>query len=833
MIRIGFGLLCVASATLMLELTLVRIFDVIWYSNMAYMVITLAMFCFGLSGIFFTLRPISRDKDVRPLLALLSFCFALFSLVLLPVLNKTPFDFDQIYTQPAKAIPLFLLIYFFLIVPFFLAGCIFTSVFSYYAKEIQRLYCWDLVGAAIGCLLVIPFLPPIGPGGILFLIAALGLIASCCFSTWKGWQIGGVVLAVAVAAVPFLKDGYYDFRYHTDKRSVAVFQDTDKEEDVYWDPISKIEVISADNPIDVIRRARTAQIERKRELAGKTDSNPVRLKDYVRTLKHIAYDGGSQSSFIFQFDGDFARLRREINEGKTGGHFYGEKVWISHAFKQDTHQDVLVIGAAGGSEIKAALTFGAAHVDAVEMVGHVVDLGKNKYASYNGNIFNHPNVNAFTGEGRSWLRSTDRKYDIIQMFSNHTSSSIAAGSGAMATTYLQTIEAYKEYFSHLKDDGILHINHHVYPRMIVTAAQAWKEMGRDDFARHVLVYEHMGHGVMDVLPTMLIKMTPWTPAECARIRSFFPASVQVVVNPLDPAETMLSPEFFSGRLSQATEDLVGYRVWAATDNRPYFNFLRKSVGRLDESKEKYTEYATAGLLNSQLKNGWIPTDILHLIVTGGASLFFMVVFILVPLFLSRSGRAPWPGKASTLIYFSSLGAGFIIFELVFIQIFMKLIGFPLYTYSAIVFALLFAAGVGSMVSGRLRIAPHNRWTVPFWGILLSSLALLLIHQPYFTLFLQMPTLVRIIAAVVLVFPVGFFLGMPFPLGILAIEHQPRGAIAWAWGMNGLFTVVGGLASVLLSLYLGFQATLIVAIVIYGVAFVAYAFLRKQSLTTAS
>ena len=75
MIRIGFGLLCVATATLMLELTLVRIFDVIWYSNMAYMVITLAMFCFGLSGVYFTLHPLPVDKDPRPYLAKLAVFF--------------------------------------------------------------------------------------------------------------------------------------------------------------------------------------------------------------------------------------------------------------------------------------------------------------------------------------------------------------------------------------------------------------------------------------------------------------------------------------------------------------------------------------------------------------------------------------------------------------------------------------------------------------------------------------------------------------------------------------------------------------------------------------
>lgn len=112
------------------------------------------------------------------------------------------------------------------------------------------------------------------------------------------------------------------------------------------------------------------------------------------------------------------------------------------------------------------------------------------------------------GEGRSYLRSTDRKYDIIQIFSNHTSSSIAGGAGAMATNYLQTAQAYSEYFSHLTENGILQINHHIYPRMITTAALAWKEMGRGNFKRHVVVMEAQGETI-DNLPTLLIKNSLW------------------------------------------------------------------------------------------------------------------------------------------------------------------------------------------------------------------------------------------------------------------------------------------------------------------------------------
>lgn len=778
-----------ALTTLMLELNLVRVFDVIWYSNMAYMVITLAMFCFGMSGIYSSLRPLKEGADVNGYLAKLAFLFALFSLAILPALNWVPFDFNVLYTSPVKGSLLFLVMYLFLIIPFFLAGLVFSTVFSTFSDKIQSLYFWDLLGASLGCIILIPLLPPIGPGGIMFLACSFGLIASACFSSTRKWTYGALFLAIVVAAVPFFQDGYFEFKDHIDKRGVKGAREKNFIEHSYWDPISKIDVI-----------------------------------DFGR-MKHVAYDGGSQSTYIIPFNGDLEQLRKDVETGR-GYHFYGSNVYVSHALKKDSDHEVLVIGAAGGSETKAALMYGASHVDAVELVGHVIDLGKGKYAEYNGNIYNHPKVNAFKGEGRSFLRSTDRKYDVIQMYSNHTSSSIAAGTGAMATTYLQTAEAYKEYFSHLKDDGILHINHHVYPKMVSTAALAWKQMGKEDFLKHIIVLEAVKEGFQDNLPTLLIKMQPWTEEEIKEVASHFHPVIKMVVHPLQPEGNMLSDEFFEGDIAQQTLDRVNYRVEASTDNKPYFNFLRQSFSKLDADPENYLNYSTASLLNSQLKKGWIPTDVVHLIVTGGASLFFIVLFLFVPLYFSKAGRISWRGKIYSLVYFSCLGAGFIIFELIFIQIFMKLIGYPLYTYSTIVFALLLAAGIGSALSGKVGISPSSRWFVPFVGVVACSILILLVYQHYFELFLQSSTLVRIFAASALIFPLGIFLGMPFPLGILTIEKQPQGSIAWAWAMNGLFTVIGGLGSVLLSIFYGFQLTMIVAMIIYIVAFLTYSRLRS-------
>ncbi len=791
MFAINIGLMAISMATLMLELTLVRVFDVIWYPNMAYMVITLAMFCFGLSGIYFSLRPLGHGRDPRPRLALLAAAFALFAVLILPALNVLPFDFDIIYSAPIKGIVYFLLMYLALIVPFFLSGLVFTTVFSTYAGKVQRLYFWDLGGAALGCILLVPFLSPIGPGGILFLVGALGLVAAACFAPGRTLTSLALVSSLALVVTPFVHDGYFMFKSHIDKRGVKAAEDKGIIELSHWDPISKIEVI-----------------------------------DFGR-MKHIAYDGGSQSSFIFPFDGNYVRLRRDTLHNR-GYNFYNANVWVSHALKRDSNQDVLVIGAAGGSETKAALTFGARHVDAVELVGYVIDIGKTIYGKYNGGIYNDPRVNAMRGEGRSFLRASGKKYDIIQMYSNHTSSSIAAGTGAMATTYLQTVEAYKEYFTHLKKDGILHINHHVYPRMVVTAARAWRELGRHDFRRHIVVVEAVKKGFQDNLPTLLVKMSPWTKAELDELMSYFPPVMQMVVDPLDPKAGMLSDEFFQGVLSPQTIAGAQYRLGPTTDNQPYFNFLRKSFASLKADPRHFLNYSTASLLNSQLKNGWIPTDVIHLIITAVASVFFCVLFIVIPMTFSRAGRERWQGKVFALIYFSCLGAAFIIIELAFIEIFMQLVGYPLYTYSTVVFSLLLAAGLGSMSSGRFRISSQNRYWIPFAGIIAAGLVTLAVYPVYFHLFLQSPILVRILAAVVLILPLGFFMGMPFPLGILSISSCPEGAIAWAWAMNGLFTVIGGIGSVLLSIYLGFRMTLLVALSLYVVALLSYFLLRRDT-----
>jgi predicted membrane-bound spermidine synthase len=813
MLRFYIGIFLVALVTLMTELVLIRVFDVILTPNLGYMTITCALFSFGLAGICVALKPALLRGNTRGLLSLHALLLALSLLVMRPIMNSLPLDFLAVVKQPLTQIAAFSGIYLTLVVPFFLSGLIVTILISEHADKIRSLYFWDLTGAALGSVILVPFLPPIGPGGLLLCAAALSLFVSGLWSTRRWWSVVTIIGGIVLLLVPFVHaPKYFEFEQHFEKRGVKAAKAAGKIEFSRWDPIAKIDVL----PFEQQNGARIAA------------ENP----------KNIAYDGGAQGTIVYPFDGDYQKLRLGIESRNP--EVFKENFWslghlVSHYLKRDRHQKVMIVGSAGGQEVKAALMYGADQVDAIEMVRTVVELGQIRYATFNGNVLNHPKVRVRIGEARSELRASREKYDVIQIYSNHTTSSIASGSGAVNPVYLQTAEAYREYFEHLTDNGVLHINHYGYPRMVTTAALAWTQMGRTDFQKHVVVFEA---GAVDFLPIFLVKMQPWTEKELREVTTFlaiypnrFGTAYKLVENPLRPEESFLAADFYSGRLPAELVKTINYRVQPATDDRPYFAFFRKRFGVEEPDPKTFMNSSMAELLNVGVVSprvSLITMDTVHLLVTGGVSLLFAGVFIFLPLRLSDVGKVRWPRKTSSIVYFACLGSGFIIFELVFIQIFMHFIGSPLYAYSTVIFVLLLAAGVGSHSSSILRIDAVQRWTWPFLGILLSSVLILITQAGIFHIFLGAPLVVRIFVAAVMIFPLGFFLGMPFPLGILALRHQPQGAIAWAWGLNGLFTILGGLASVMISIFLGFRLTLVVAAAIYIVAFWCFASIRETS-----
>lgn len=818
MTRIAISVFIVALASLVVELMLTRIFETLLIPNLSYVVVTAAVFGFGLAGLFVTLAGATFRDWAGKNLATISGSLGMVLVLIIPMVNNLHLDWWHITRDVSvfvKVVVSYSALYLLLLTPFVLTGILFIVIFSKYASNIHKLYFWDLFGAGLGAMLVVPLLPKFNPGSLIILAAsavflATGLLARQNLS--RNSALGASFILLLFASM--CPQSYFEFDDQLEKRGVRDDVKEGNLEYINWDPISKIQILN---------KEWTADKARPWWKGG--------------DKKHIAYDGGNQSSYYYPFDGNLQALRSKIdaNPRAIEESFWQISVLASHYLKRDTGSSVLVIGAAGGQETKAALMYGARHVQAVELVADVVRLGKGRYASYIGDIFNRPNVNAQAGEGRSWLRQSKERFDIIQIFSTHTSSGVARGNGAVAPVYLQTKEAYRTYYEHLSDDGVLHINHHYYPRMITTAAAAWKESGRANFADHVAVFVAPRH---DSLPCMLIKMTPWTNEEIRDLSRFLaPTQLDIedqfllAESPIDSEKRFLSPEFFSGEFTKQLAESLPLDLTPVTDDRPFFSLVRKNLRTLDANSEPFVTAGMASLVNRQLLKGWFPVDVGHLIMVGVLAVLFAVVLVFVPLKFSTVGKSLGSSAWPMLVYFSCLGAGFIIIELTYIQRFMHLIGSPLYTYSTVIFTMLLGAGIGSFMSSSLKIGPTNRWVVPFVGVLVVGIASLVFNEFLFDVGLQFGLILRLVHSGLIIFPLGFFLGMCLPLGILALERQSVGLIAWAWGMNGIFTVIGGLASMVLAVFVGLANTLLIGFMAYIVAMFAFPRMRDAGMVS--
>jgi hypothetical protein len=809
--RLSLGVLLTALSTLILELMLTRVFDVTLTPNLSYFVISLAILSFGAAGLVATLWPLDPQRDIRGVLAACCAGFTGAALLLHPIIDALPLNYLRIVRAPLTTVAAFCALYLALLVPFGLAGYVLITVFSAYAARIQRLYFWDLIGAGIGTVVVVPFILRIGPGGLIVCAASLGLVAAALFGSRRAVSVVCVAAALGIAAVPALRGQHYiDYRYHIDKRAILSAVRQGRDELVRWDPISKI---------DVIDETMSPEARSSWHMGG--------------NRKAIQYDGGNQTSYFYQFDGNLAGLRARIRQDPRLANvdFWQIGVLAAHYLDRDSHQSVLVIGSAGGEETKAALMYGARRVDAVELVPTVMRLALGRYSGYIGNIFHDPAVHPHVGDGRSFVQHSHHTYDIIQLYSDYTSSSIAQGTGAESPMYLYTVEAFAQYFSHLTPNGVLQINNYAYPRMVTTAALAWRRMGRGGFERHVALYFSPAQLT---LPTLLVSMKPWAPAQIATLNAFLGSPklppqerLYLTEDPLDPAKSFLAPVFYSGSYPAWLARRIPADFSPVTDDRPYYGALRTHLGPVKARPGNFLDAGTVEVLDSSILHG-VPMDWIHLFLTAGALVVFTILLILLPLRFSRVGRAEGAAALPLLAYFSCLGAGFIILELVFIQKFMNLIGSPLYTYSTVIFTMLCGAGIGSAASERLGLNPRRRWSRPFLAIIAIGLALIVWYPHIARLVLACPLSGRVALSGALLFPLGFFLGMPFPLGILAIRHQPRGAIAWAWGMNGIFTAVGGLLAALLSLERGFDFTILAALACYAGALSVFVPMRDRA-----
>lgn len=754
-------------ATLVLELALTRLFSATMFYHFAFLAISLALFGAGASGVFvYLLRPRLEGERPATLMALGCALFAGSTVVALLVILDHPLS----PTNPGWSTLLSLAwIYGASALPFFLSGCVITLAITTWARAIHRLYLFDLAGAAGGCLLLVPALGVLGAIDTVLLVAALAAFA--------GWLLSGrrsMLAATALAAA------LVAWNHASGTITLQEAKGLSEAPVIFsrWNSFSRVTV--------------------------------TRTADPDRLLLFIDADA---ATIIHKDASDLERHRAERDRIESLGYQLGGR------------GKVLIIGPGAGVDVIVARLHGARDVTAVEVNPLVARdvMSSEPFRSFSGRLYEQPGVRLEVDEGRSFLRRSNERYDLIVGTMVDTWAATAAGAFALTENNLYTVEAFQDYLGRLAPGGILSITRwHQSPpdqllRLVSLGRVALAARGIADARDHFLIVRGPSEGQPLTTATVLLKPEPFTGEEVSRAEAFAGRlGLELLYSPRTRRANELA------RLVEAADPEAFWSAFASdisppTDNRPFF-FQSARPGQV--------------LSKRWARGEWRRTNLGMLVLFGlvAISLAVVVGFILGPLLLVRRRLAATRGRVPFLLYFAALGTGFIVIEVVLVQKCVLFLGHPAYALTVVLFAVLLWSALGSMVAGRFAEASLPR-TLRLMLLGVAGLVVLqiLALAPIFYTLVHLPTSWRILITVIALAPLGLALGMPMPTGIRLLAGRAPELIPWAWGVNGAASVLGSVGAVAFAMLWGFDLALLVAAFLY----VAAGFLAARALAASA
>jgi hypothetical protein len=206
------------------------------------------------------------------------------------------------------------------------------------------------------------------------------------------------------------------------------------------------------------------------------------------------------------------------------------------------------------------------------------------------------------------------------------------------------------------------------------------------------------------------------------------------------------------------------------------------------------------------------------LMISGVIMLLSLAFWVIPFYYSRFREVSAQHMKPVLFYFSAIGCGFIMIEITLIQKFILFLGHPAFALMVVIPSLLVFAGIGSWYAGRgeRKFSGLGMQMAALTAVLF--LCLLIYNHLFIRFFIPFPWPLRCVLAVLLLAPLGFFLGMPFPSGINFLKRKNLPAfIPWAWGVNGAASVAGSMLNLLAGITFGFTFALCLAAGFYGAA----------------
>ena len=750
-------------ATLLMELSLTRIFSVVFYYHMAFLAISIALFGLGAGGVFSYVvagwkgslcSKLGRLSAINSLLVLLSL-----TAILAQGDALTNWNLAVIYFTAA--------------LPFFVSGTIVSLAVSETMERVDRVYFYDLLGAAGGCLLLVPLLNQFGGPCTVIAAAICFAVAAAIWHSIAGSVTGRAgSVALALALVAFLT---YNQRH----------------------------------PVVDVRHAKGHKLQN--EIWSKWNSISRIAVSRQQDGGNIIFIDADASTGIADFDFDHltAQQHRDLLE---------EGIALPYVIHPGAK--ALIIGPGGGWDVARALASGSHDITAVEINGIIATtVMRQKFAWMSHGLYLRPDVHVHVEDGRSFVRRSTDKYQVIQATLVDTWASTAAGAFALSENNLYTTDAFRDYLSHLTGDGTVTFTRWGFQppreslRLVSLAMAALNQLGETQPWRHVIVGREGSTSGFGAKDTVLIARKPLGQADIERAKGLFAgAHMETVYLPGADVRNQFRDLLLSANPAEYERNYT-FDITPVSDNRPFFFYTV-------QPRDLWNYVKTASRESEDYKavNKALPL----LFGLMAVSLVATALILVLPPLLLGTRLPRHPGVLRFLLYFLFIGTGYILIEVGLIQKFVLFLGHPTYALTVVIFSLLTSSGLGSFTSRKLLGNDEGRLIKVLGCVALLAALEAFLVSGLLSALVWLPLALKIVMTVALLSPLGFVMGMPFPTALRRLEQMHAPSVRWAWSLNAAASVLGSVGALVCAIYLGLIQTLLIGGLFYLAALVVVA-----------
>jgi hypothetical protein len=791
------GLFLVTLSTLTYQLLLTRTFSVTMYYHFAFVAISVTMFGMAVGALAVFLRPaVFVPGRVSRHLAIASAAFAVAIVLSYLTHLAIPFLIEPSLVS-AYAIAL---TYAVLSVPFVCGGIVVSLALTRFPAQVSALYAADLAGAALGCIVVGPVLRLADAPTAVLATSAVSALAALLFAAdarsespvagrggrrlIRGCAVLSLVLVAAavshgVAArhnAAWLRlmwvKGQYEARPLVEK----------------WNSFSRIRVIG--NSERAVRPSGW----------GLSSTLPPERTAHELHLDIDSYAGTELTAFHGDPD-EVAHLKYDVTN-------------VAHYLRPDSR--VIVVGTGGGRDVLSALAFNQKGVTGIEINDGILDLVNRRFGDFTGHLDREPRVRFVNDEARSFIARLQDRADIIQISLIDTWAATASGAFVLTENSLYTVNAWRIFLDHLAPRGILTVSRWYYAdrpgevyRLATLASTTLMQMGVTRPGDHYAIVRARSASSVnapDGVGTMLVSRDPLSSHDLDVLETVAARmNFEVVQSPRYSADATFAA-IASGDHLRAAIAQHPLNISAPTDDTPFFFHMLRLRDVFNTAR-----WHDQGIVRFNMTAVGVLGVLLVTVTVLTASC------ILLPLMLSAR-RADFEGAAVHLLFFAGIGFGFMLVEISQVQRLTIFLGHPVYSLSVVLFSLLLSSGAGSLSTATLKPGGENRAALTRMLLLVIVLIVFGAITPATVRHYEAAsTPARIAIAVGILLPIGFFMGMAFPIGMGRALREAPSIAPWLWGVNGAASVCASVLVVVIAIGSGISTAFWVGTACYVVA----------------